>query len=322
MARPRVFISSTFFDLRQVREDVSRFIKDLGYEAVLFEKGEVPYGSKNPLEQYCYKEIGLCDILISIVGGRYGSPSTNPPYSISQRELKHALQRGKQVYIFVEKGVHSEFQIYKANKDVKGLRYQFVDNPRVYEFLEEVWALPFNNPIFQFESSSDIIHVLRDQWAGLFQRLLQEESNRPQAEVLTDLKSTVATLQQAVALLNRNSVLEEVAVLEHPAFARVRSLLRLPYRVIFLNLREFERLVEAAGFKPVPADAWDEPTRKEWVRDTGLTSYELLMVCESVFEESGKLCSLILGEWDDDWILIEAREYGDAHDALEAQDSF
>jgi len=55
MAKPRIFISSTFFDLKQVRSDIDRFIKDLGYEPVLNELGSIPYGKNDKLEEYCYK---------------------------------------------------------------------------------------------------------------------------------------------------------------------------------------------------------------------------------------------------------------------------
>ena len=34
MAKPRVFISSTFYDLRQVRQDLDQFIMSLGYEPI------------------------------------------------------------------------------------------------------------------------------------------------------------------------------------------------------------------------------------------------------------------------------------------------
>ncbi len=40
MARPRVFISSTFYDLKQVRSDLERFINDMGYDPVLHERGD------------------------------------------------------------------------------------------------------------------------------------------------------------------------------------------------------------------------------------------------------------------------------------------
>lgn len=34
MARPRVFISSTFYDLKQIRADLDNFIRSLGYDVV------------------------------------------------------------------------------------------------------------------------------------------------------------------------------------------------------------------------------------------------------------------------------------------------
>jgi hypothetical protein len=44
MAKPRVFISSTFYDLRQLREDLDDFIRSMGYEAVRNEEGNIPFG--------------------------------------------------------------------------------------------------------------------------------------------------------------------------------------------------------------------------------------------------------------------------------------
>lgn len=57
MAKPRVFISSTFYDLRQVRTDLDQFIMALGYEPVRNEEGDIPYGQDEELEKYCYEEI-------------------------------------------------------------------------------------------------------------------------------------------------------------------------------------------------------------------------------------------------------------------------
>ena len=49
MAKPRVFISSTFYDLRQIREDLDRFILDMGYEPVRYETGAIPYSKTESL---------------------------------------------------------------------------------------------------------------------------------------------------------------------------------------------------------------------------------------------------------------------------------
>ena len=83
MAKPKVFLSSTYYDLKHVRADLERFIKELGYESILNEQGDIPYGKENKLEDYCYKEINNVDILVSIVGGRFGSESVIEKHSIS-----------------------------------------------------------------------------------------------------------------------------------------------------------------------------------------------------------------------------------------------
>jgi hypothetical protein len=46
MAKPRVFISSTYYDLKNVRADLERFVRDKGFDPVLHERGNVPYGKE------------------------------------------------------------------------------------------------------------------------------------------------------------------------------------------------------------------------------------------------------------------------------------
>lgn len=86
MAKPRVFVSSTFYDLRQVREDLERFISGLGYEPVLYETGDIACGKDSPPEGYLDREIQSCDMLVSVIGGRYGTESReHPGSSITQQ---------------------------------------------------------------------------------------------------------------------------------------------------------------------------------------------------------------------------------------------
>jgi hypothetical protein len=76
MARPRVFISSTFYDLRHIRSSLEGFIERLGYEAILSEKGKISYNPDLPLDESCYREASKADIFVLIVGGCYGSPAS------------------------------------------------------------------------------------------------------------------------------------------------------------------------------------------------------------------------------------------------------
>jgi hypothetical protein len=51
MAKPKVFLSSTYYDLKHVRADIERFIKEQGYESILNEQGDIPYGKDSKLEE-------------------------------------------------------------------------------------------------------------------------------------------------------------------------------------------------------------------------------------------------------------------------------
>lgn len=303
MAKPRIFISSTFYDLRYVREDIGRFVREQGYEPVLYERGDVAYGRKESPQEYCYKEIERCDILVSIIGGRYGSPSSTPGYSVTQKELRKAIESGKQVYIFVEKNVKAEHEVYKVNKEVD-IKFRYADNRKIYEFLDEIDGLPQNNPIFTFDSPKDIIDILREQWAGLFQRLLQDEVTRMEVDVLMELKSVLATLHH-VAASGDNIVTDPSSVLvncAHPAFARIKSLLSIPYRVVFLNLDELSALLRVRGYKEVPEEFWDEPSYREWSK-TEESVYHTLKVRSDLFDETGRLRPV--SAWRDDAIQLD-----------------
>jgi len=223
MAKPRIFISSTYYDLKNIRADLERFIREQGYEAVLNEKGHIPYGNQEKLEEYCYKAIELCDILVAVIGGRFGSESKDDQYSISNLELKNALRLGRQIYIFVEKSVLAEYATYKVNKDNENITYAAVDDIRVYEFLDDVYNLQINNQIHPFETIYDITPYLKEQWSGLFQMLLSESYKQKESNLLNDIGTTAKTLNQLVNFLveerkQGDQAIKDILLSNHPAF--------------------------------------------------------------------------------------------------------
>ncbi|WP_042167637.1 DUF4062 domain-containing protein [Paenibacillus gorillae] len=310
MAKPRVFISSTYYDLRYVREDVARFVKEQGYDPVLFERGQVPYGSQDAPQNYCYKEIDLCDILISIVGGRFGSESIEDGYSVTQKELRHALDLGKQVYIFIDKKVKFEYETYKINKENE-MKYRFVDDKRIYEFIDEIEVLPRNNPIFEFEVPQDIVKLLREQWAGLFQRLLQEEADKPKLELINTLRQTAATLQQIISVQSKRDetnqdTIRDIILFNHPAFNRLAEQLNMPFRTVFTTKTELDNFLKACGYidKSDPFYFDYEYHRTTKNNDTKY----ILKVNGALFSEEGNLKPWDPNKWDDAYIIVERQE--------------
>ena len=305
MAKPRVFISSTFHDLRHVREDLERFIRELGFESVKYEVGGVPYSAKAPLEESAYREVAICDIIVCVIGGRYGTDSATHDGSITQNELNEALEKGVQVYVFIEQNVLTEFETYRLNKDNKKTKYRYVDNVKVFEFLDKIYALPQNNPITSFQTSTNITTYLRAQWAGLFQRFLQEEKRLSEIKVLSEMKSVSSTLQQLVKFLteerrNKDEAIQNILLANHPAFRQFAKLTDTTYRVFFSNRKELNDWLKARSYKKVSEHECDEGSVVEWMKK----GEDYIVLKEDIFDEDGKLKPYSDGDWNDEWLEI------------------
>ena len=97
MSAPKVFISSTYYDLQHVRNDLHTFLINMGYDPVMHDKGSIPYTQKEPLEDSCYSELEKCDIVICIIGNKLGTTSTHGNYSITMQELQTAIKSKKKI---------------------------------------------------------------------------------------------------------------------------------------------------------------------------------------------------------------------------------
>lgn len=308
MAKPRVFISSTFYDLRQLREDLERFVRELGYEPVRNETGAIPYDKREKLEASAYREVELCDVLVSVVGGRYGSESQDHPgYSVSQAELRRALDRGIQVFIFVEGAVLSEYSTWQLNKTNDDVKYRFVDNIKVYEFIEQLYALPRNNPITPFATSLEIIDYLRAQWAGLFQRFLQQQAREQEIELIEELTSTAKTLRELVTFLteeraNKDEAIRNILLASHPAFRRFAEVTSVPYRVFFTNESELNAWLKARSWTALAKARRDDDSVAEWI-NAGGTKY--IKLTHKLFDRNGRLIVFSEDEWNRNWVQIK-----------------
>jgi hypothetical protein len=210
MSRLKVFVSSTYYDLRHIRSNLELFISELGYEAVLFENGSVAFDPGSPLDDSCYEEVKGCDIFVLIIGGRYGSIASSDIQatkkiasdklekaiselnSVTKKEYLTAREKDIPVYVFVEKAVASEYRTYLRNKDKADVEYAHVEHVGVFKLLSEIYSQGKNNLVREFERSSEIEDWLKSQWSGLFVALLR---SRGQQRELHELNAQLNELR-------------------------------------------------------------------------------------------------------------------------------
>lgn len=193
MAAPQIFVSSTYIDLKDVRESLAQFIREYGFEPILFERGGVPFDYAKEAERSCYDQVKRSDMYILIIGGRYGSPSKYTDRKISDREVKRHMKvfnsitkneyetaRAEKIpiHVFVDANVMGAYETWKSNPKNRGIKFPQVDNNNIFLLVEEVLKDPDGMFLSKFNSAGDISTWLKTQWAGLFKTFLEERKQQ------------------------------------------------------------------------------------------------------------------------------------------------
>ncbi len=215
---PRIFISSTFYDLKYAREDLGNFISGFGFEPIRSEAGNIGYTPGVELDESCYATMGNSDMAILIVGGRYGSPASGeiPSQeafkkfsSVTYKEFKTAIATKVPVFIFIEDDVLNEYLLYKKNqKEIEDetikLQFNAVDHINVFRFIDDIYSIP-KLPIFGFKTVAEIKNILRLQWADLFRNYLASLKQQTFAlrQVEPQISQIYGTLQKMWVMVQK-----------------------------------------------------------------------------------------------------------------------
>jgi hypothetical protein len=194
-SKPRVFISSTIYDLRDLRSSLKYWLEELGYEVLLSDYSDFPVNPNENSYQACLETIDNCDYFILLIGGRVGGwYNKKQKISITQQEYRRANEKFEKdgsikIISFVRK------EIWDIREDRKGLMTYLEnftnlscddkknisnhsskivqDAEFIFNFLQEVskteamkqaindgTSLPQGNWIYQFSNFRDIITAL------------------------------------------------------------------------------------------------------------------------------------------------------------------
>lgn len=194
MAIPRVFVSSTCYDLKYIREELKHFIRTIGYEPVLSDEGDVFYNPGTHTHDACLAEVPTCQLFVLIIGGRYGGKFKESDDSITNREYKKAVEMKVPIFTLVEQPVYAEHHVYVRNKQKKDvidkITFPAVDNVRIFDFIDEVRQQVINNALVPFGDFGDIESYLRKQFAGMMFDFLRGKNEFDRvADTLQELKS-------------------------------------------------------------------------------------------------------------------------------------
>lgn len=204
--KPRIFVSSTFYDLRYIREDLSNFIKAHDFEPIMFEDGDIGYIPGRPLDDSCYKTMKSADMVLLIIGGNYGSPATGEIkdefkeyMSVTRNEFKEAMNSGIPMYTFIDSKVYAEFEVYEANYDKIEIKRETINfrntkDINVFRFIREIKGIG-RISVIEFEKVTQIKDFLSKQWSDMFKNYLdclkENESNKKIENTVDEMKTLI-----------------------------------------------------------------------------------------------------------------------------------
>lgn len=291
MAVPRVFISSTYYDLKQVRFIIGDFVKNLGYEPVMHERSGVAYTQNEPLEKDCYHELASCDIVICIIGNHFGSQSMGNELSITMNEIKEAIKRKKKVYIFIAKDVFIENRTYEQNKSSNNFKSAYTDDLRIHQFISELKNSVKVHVIESFETTDEITSTLKLQFAGLFQNLLAHDASLTESTTAYDLQESAAKIKDAIDELHNEQdeflkKFESTVFTRIPTLRKIEKCLGLKKAAIFAkDVDTLDELMGAFGFESVDPDEIEDV--RKYVKDPIVSDKIILILKQALFNQDG-----------------------------------
>jgi hypothetical protein len=171
VSRTKIFVSSTFFDLAQVREDIRTTILQLGHEPLLNEYSSFPVTPNIDTIENCKKAVRSSDFFVLIIGGRRGSLDPVSGKSVTNIEYETAIETGIDCFVFVNEEVMTVLEVWKKTPDADFSA--FVDSSQVFEFISGITTA--QRWIFRFKRASEISEILRNQLSVFLKDLLQRK---------------------------------------------------------------------------------------------------------------------------------------------------
>jgi hypothetical protein len=189
MTAPRIFLSSTCYDLSSTRSSLDAFLKGLGFEVLNSESGTFGVTPKKHSHNACLDQVANADYLVLIIGGRRGGTFVGSTKAITNEEFREAQKRSIPVIAFVDRRVNALLPTYRKNP--KADFTDVVDDVRVFDFIAYVMSGHEDNWLHEYGSATDIQNTLRAQFAYylyLYSRSLRpsdhkNESNQVQVAV-------------------------------------------------------------------------------------------------------------------------------------------
>lgn len=166
---PRIFVSSTCYDLVDLRKEVEEHLRSLGLQPVMSDQAcsDFEVSPNADSIECCLVNVRDSDVFVCVLSQRYGPPLDDfgyPGLSATHVEYLEARKRGMRILFYVRDRTGAEHGLWR--KDKANFKPRWVREPKLFEFLEAHQAPPAapgattTNWFTAFRDSVDLKQIL------------------------------------------------------------------------------------------------------------------------------------------------------------------
>lgn len=205
----RIFISSTCFDLIDLRAELKKYLESVGLVPIMSDQLDCDFQTfpdKNSIET-CLVNLRSCDTVIFVLSQRYGgnlSKAGFENYSATHLEYLEAVKENKRIMFFVRDRLEADFTQFKKTKVAKDLSWVEPKDIQIFDILADRRKLANNDVDNWIWTFKDIIDVkkrlafeLRTELKSIRLDKMIESGNTPLITVLT----TASTIPNTTDIL-------------------------------------------------------------------------------------------------------------------------
>src|SRR5262245_46593008 len=161
----QVFVSSTCYNLRDLRAAIRAWLKQLGLTPLMSDEGGFPHIDGMPPYATCLRALEECPLVIVVIDRRYGMSFQDwGPYpqfkgcSSTHAELRHELDSGKRVLVYVHVVVCNFYEAWRKNRQAFETVFPQDFDKATLHILHE---LKQRDPVPWMEHFSDVTELLQ-----------------------------------------------------------------------------------------------------------------------------------------------------------------
>jgi hypothetical protein len=222
----RIFISSTCFDLIDLRAELKKYLEAVGLTPIMSDQLDSKFEtfqSQNSI-QTCLINLHSCDTVVIILSQRYGSNLLKwgfGDYSATHLEYLEAKKTKKRILFFVRDRLLADFTQYKNNKKIDTPSWIEKKDIKIFDMISDRKTLAnkgIDNWLFVFRDVLDVkerlgIELKREIKSTRLDKMI-ESGNTPLVTVTTTA-STVPNSKDIWLSFRGNNVGNQTAIEPH-----------------------------------------------------------------------------------------------------------